>query len=691
MSIKKLFGSTNKSRNYLSNTNEKDVFADVESEKNVRALKTKQDTFVPQINYSEPANFAKYGSAYLYYKSAIEYIHDYYPYDGSGAEINEFYNKLLNIEKYIFDSSYPRTNGHIKLSAGGWGSLDGSLSDGYGTPATLEYITFYGGPNILSYTKLAEAFNNPTNSKTQYSNIYNTDIYTAAGLPSDYASGSRESNLKSDFDNGVTVEFWLEKAAFTNAKTEKEVIFDMWNNEASGSAGYGRIRVELTGASTGSPFLVTVLSGTSGIYQQSIGADLTTGSLTSFQHYAINFYNSGSSFVTRMYVSGALNDSNTASVTLNALKSKNMMGRIGALLTASASPAGPVGAAGAGKLSGSLDEFRFWKVKRDSRQIALYYNDNVNGGTNTDVSNTTLGAYYKFNEGITTDSNIDNVVLDYSGRISNGSWTGYSSDSRSTSSAIVNAGAAAAEYKDPIIYPTHPDVSSLKTDLLDKGEFHDSNNNAAFVNLVPSWVLEEDEGLTSDLRLLSHIVATYLDKLYLQISALSSYKGPNYTSASAVPLPFAEHLPQSLGLYTPELFIDSSVFEKFLDRNEDISFESNLNETKNLIYLNLYNNLAGIFKSKGTEKVVKNILRCFYLDDRVIRLKTYADNQIYELKNNLQLILAENTSINFNKSDNLGGVVYQKQMPPIRMQPALFLEHMLATKKIDMALRPKQI
>jgi hypothetical protein len=147
MSIKKLFNSTNKSRNYLSNTNEKDVFEDVESEKNVRALKTKQDAFVPQIDYSEPANFAKYGSAYLYYKSAIEYIYDYYPYDGSGAEINEFYNKLLNIEKYIFDSYYPRTNGHIKLSAGGWGSLDGSLSAGY----FRIYYFLWGPQHIILY------------------------------------------------------------------------------------------------------------------------------------------------------------------------------------------------------------------------------------------------------------------------------------------------------------------------------------------------------------------------------------------------------------------------------------------------------------------------------------------------------------------------------------------------------------
>ena len=99
MSIKKLFGSTEKSRNYLSTTTEKDAFKDAESSKNIEARKRKQDTFVPQVNYSEPNNFAKYGSAYLYYKSAIERIHDYYPYDGSDAEITEFYNK--NISRYM--------------------------------------------------------------------------------------------------------------------------------------------------------------------------------------------------------------------------------------------------------------------------------------------------------------------------------------------------------------------------------------------------------------------------------------------------------------------------------------------------------------------------------------------------------------------------------------------------------------
>ena len=293
MSIKKLFGSTTKGRNYLSDTTEKDAFQDAESGRNVSALTTKQEAFVPQIDWTDPANFAKYGSAYLYYKTSVERILDYYPYDGSGAEINEFYNNLLDIEKYIFDNLYPRTNGYAIISADGWGSRVGSLVDGYGSSDEDEYIDFYGGPNTNAYTTLSDAFNNPTNNKFQSANLYDTNIYQTEGLPTDYGVGTRESNLRSNFDTGVTVEFWLKKDEFTNAKTSKEVILDIWNNELTSASGYGRITVELTGAATGSPFRITAQSGTSGIFQQTIGSGLTTGTLNTFQHYAIKLENVG--------------------------------------------------------------------------------------------------------------------------------------------------------------------------------------------------------------------------------------------------------------------------------------------------------------------------------------------------------------------------------------------------------------
>ena len=204
MSIKKLFGSTDNPNNYLSDATNREAFQEVESARNASAIREKQETYVPQIDYTEPANFAKYGSAYLYYKSSMERIVDYYPYDGSDAEVNEFHNDSLDIDRYIFDNLYPKSTGYAIVTPGTWGSRTNTLaqSGGYGTSDNPEYITFYGGPNTIadpSNKDHAKLFQNPSSSNRDTANIYNTSIYTSGALPTAYGSGSRESNLKSDF------------------------------------------------------------------------------------------------------------------------------------------------------------------------------------------------------------------------------------------------------------------------------------------------------------------------------------------------------------------------------------------------------------------------------------------------------------------------------------------------------------
>jgi len=660
MSIKKLFDST-KNNNYLSDATEKTAFQDVESERNFAALKKKEGDFTPQIDYAKPAEFAKYGSAYYYYKGALDRITDYYPYDGSDAEINEFLNGCNNVEDYILDNLYPRTNGYINLSVGGWGTLNGSVtSDGYGLPSTLEYILFKGGPHALSNSdSLVTQTPTSYNNKYQYANIYDTSIYTSAGLPSNYGSGSRESNLQSDFSQGVTVEFWLKKPAFTNASSSKEVVLDVWTSGSlSSSADYGRITIELTGAASGSPFCITAQSGTSGIFTASIGQNLTTASLSSWGHYALVLQNTGSDLKSQLYVNGALNHSQVhSSAALNELKQKQLIASLGALV---ASPSGSSATVGAGKLSASVDEFRFWKTARNGQQIGRHWFTQVRGGSNTDISNTTLGIYYKFNEGITDTASVDSVVLDYSGRISNGAWTGYGSNSRNTGSAIVSASAAAVEYRDPIIRSTHSELSTLRTGLLGSGSYHDGTNNSMFLYYLPTWIIEEhekDENI--NLAVLSHIIGSYFDQLYLLTQQVPKLKYPTYTSSSYKPPPFSRHMPQSLGLVMPDIFVDASVMEKFLNRDDTTLFQNDLNDTKNLIYLNLYNNLSNIFKAKGTEKAIRNVLRCFYLDERVINFNAYSHRETYTLSDNYEQFSERRAYLNFNTTDNRDAVVYQ--------------------------------
>ena len=82
-----------------------------------------------------------------------------------------------------------------------------------------------------------------------------------------------------------------------------------------------------------------------------------------------------------------------------------------------------------------------------------------------------------------------------------------------------------------------------------------------------------------------------------------------------------------------------------------------------MIYENLYNNLAGIYKSKGTEKSFKNVLRCFNIDDSLIKFKSYASQTTYEVANNLRQVIAVDRSLNLNSEDNSAGVVYQRVQP----------------------------
>ena len=622
MSIKDLF---DRSTSYVSSTSQKDAFSDAESSRNVEAIFEKQNTFEPQVDYSFPSSFAKFGSAELYYQSAIDRIIDFYPYDGSDAEYNEFYNKSLDIEKYIFNNLHPRTNGYVNFSSSS--------------------ISLKGGPHTITSTTTSGLFKDPASSKRETANVYDEDLYTTAGLPSDYGDGTRESNLKCDFDKGVTIEFWLKS---DELPPQHQDVFHLKN-----TSGGDELTIFLdgnVGAST-SPFKMCLsASSTKEIENQILGSTPTKATISNWNHYAISLINTTDFVKVKFYINGVLDEERllgVPSTTLPAFKQAETTAEIAG------------GVTGHFNFSGSMDEFRFWKVEREAQDIGRNWFRQVRGGSNTDISNTTLGVYYKFNEGITGDVATDSVVLDYSGRMSNGTFNGYTTNSRNTGSAIVSASAATSEYLDPIIYSNHPDVSALRTDLINKGIDHDYRNTSLFSSFMPSWITEEHEEIgNTNFKNLSHIIGTYFDQLYLQIEAIPTFKSPLYTSASHKPLPFASNLPSSLGLETPDIFVDSTVMEKFLNRSETQGFEFDLEETKNLIYLNLYNNLAYIFKSKGTHKAVKNVLRTFNIDDKLVRFNTYANNYVYELENNLKQTIIKKSSINFNNISNLGAVVY---------------------------------
>ena len=448
MAIKDLF--LNKSSyKVLSSTELDKVMLEVESSGNMDQKIVDKKRFVPAVDFSLPPNFAKYGSAKEYYDSSINRIHKQYPYDGTEKEIQEFLNDSTYLDLYLLDNRYPRSTGYANFSpniagGNGWTALVGSITDGYGEPTTKEYIQVRGGPHTASSGMaghdLYQSFGDPTYRTSPGANIYDENIYDTDGVKALQRVGSHESNLKLDLTQGTTVEFWMKKDQFVPSRTHKEVVFDLWNGESSGSSlathnpSYGRLTIEISASAHhpdvgADPLYVTLQSGSKGFYRQSIGnSSFTTASLAdnNWHHYAITLLSGTDGTDIRFYVDGGLSNTliDVGTYGVNEITG-SLVANIGALRTEPSGASAAI-AQGWGKLSASLDDFRYWKSQRTSKEIGRHWWTQARGGTNSDISNAELGFYYKFNEGITTTSSIDKIVLDYSGRISNGTWVGYS-------------------------------------------------------------------------------------------------------------------------------------------------------------------------------------------------------------------------------------------------------------------------
>ena len=680
MGIKDLF---EKPQQILTSADAESTTKDkVESLDYLDAVMRAKEEFVPHIDFSSASNFAIYGSAEKYYEDAVTTIYRQYPYDGTAREVQEFNLNLNYLTKHVLESLYPRTTGYITL---GKSATYSGLSGSYGSPAANEYIEFFGGPHTASniQTSLEGMANRPLHETFEYSNQLSSDPYTKAGFQKDSSKkGTQLSNLRFNPADGMTVEFWLKKDAFDSTKTKREVIFDLWNGKDDDDIAYGRLLLELSSSAT-DPFRLTMVSGSGSPVQAgyqsatriardtSISSGITSEKITGgdWNHYAVSIANKGANkTAVKFYINGDLDTTTLLTGQINEVTG-GLRAHLGALTHPNRQHGG---AKGHGLLSASLDEFRYWKEARSSEQIGRYWWTQVRGGSNREVYNSSLGVYYKFNEGVVqTDATdltayaIDKKVLDYSGRVSNGNWVGYPGypeGARSTDSALNRTGSA--EFKDPIIYNSHPKVKALLAELKSSGSIWDDQNNASMLNAVPTFMREQDEAsgdgtLTNVLQMMG----SYFDKIYHLVDALPKIRATSYLTASAKPYPFATHLLESVGMNAPQMFVNANVLESISARDEDRKYEKDISEIKNLIYQNIYNNLVYVYKSKGTEKSIRNIIRCFGVDEELIRLNMYANNMTYELQDNARTKTVKKKYINFNDVDKFDCVIYQYPDP----------------------------
>ena len=122
----------------------------------------------------------------------------------------------------------------------------------------------------------------------------------------------------------------------------------------------------------------------------------------------------------------------------------------------------------------------------------------------------------------------------------------------------------------------------------------------------------------------------------------------SYASSKDKPNNFSTRLLESHGFNVADMFTDSSILETFLSRNEQQVYLDKIYNIKNFIYQNIYNNLIYIYRSKGTEKSIRNFLRCYGIDENLIKVNLYSNATTFTLDDRYIYTYAKKKYIDLN-------------------------------------------
>ena len=632
MSIKDIFQKGH--NKVLSQTQVDKYKKDLESEELVRNFLKRKKRIADHVDYSDPSKFSVYGSAEKYYQDSIERIYKTYPYDGSLSEKMAWHNESSDLDIWILENIYPKASGSVRLGSG-------------------QSIVAKGGPRNTPEVSEGER----SELAKQYperggrSNIWNSALY-------------RNSNIYIDSSLGNTIEFWckVDQSIIDNSETIIPVTI--------GNDGGIKIQISYNFNTENLSLAYLDDNGNGMGYDADAQVNIPGFFSNEWNQYSFSLKNGETNLIAKIYKNGeevaridSANNPNTSPVSqldsflvINGQRVKiawNINSTVDGL---------------------HIDEFRFWKTSRNSEEIGRYWFTNISGGTNTDDHKYRLdnklvdiGIYYKFNEGFVGDENTDERVLDYSGRIANGYITSYTSDVRAEDIAgTLTNRSSALQDSDPIIYSHHPSVKSVLEEYTIKGRSHDHLNNAGIYHSMPGWIIDEDAEFGNNILDLTQVISSYFDSAQVQISRMTELHAADYHSlenTNDAPYPLIRNALENKGLLVPDLFAEATAFEEILSRGEQYKFEKKIEDIKNLIYQNIYNNLTYIYKSKGTEKSFRNLLRCFGIDDEVIKINIYADEQDLNLESNFKNTASRKKFIDFNNEARESGIVYTKSNP----------------------------
>lgn len=281
-----------------------------------------------------------------------------------------------------------------------------------------------------------------------------------------------------------------------------------------------------------------------------------------------------------------------------------------------------------------LGEFRVWNEARSSDQLRASYNTRV-------YKNDTLALYWRFAEGYTGQANNSFFqVKDYSGHRIHGT--------------VQNAAPVAAAF-----WVETPENFGMTTNT--RGEYvlnvrdtnlanfilqnqetaatYDRNNANLITRLMPEqYLLLEDDRNTDVLKHLGYLLARQFDELKVAIDQVPKWLSAGYTGFNDSPDTLVDDALKFWGWDAKSSFLSKTAYQYFFGYGvlaattgsayQDETYlnqrlETQLEEIKSEFWRRTLQNLAYIYKTKGTRESVEALFRVYGLDEKLIRLKEF--------------------------------------------------------------------
>lgn len=548
------------------------------------------------VDWSLFENHTFFMSAEAKVNLAFEQIINGYPFDGTRAEVESFFEKLTGFDRWVFDQ-FPKFHGQLHFS----GTQVGE--DTNGTRGTFISVKDHAGSLFpeISKNKSGDSILNPKGTS-------------------------------------LSIELQLYLPDIANSGTQ--VVFQ----KMSGSTqGYGMYLLPTASTET----VEARFSVVSGSHSLTVSSQLDKGKFNhvcltlnrdSGVHYLEFFKSSVSQAISRSRF--VINDMDIDASDL-IIGSGSTMTLGGVVITPTQT------------LSGTLDEFRLFHSARTIEQQKLFAQKSI-------FATPELKLYYRFNEPTpplaSTDSDdVNSIVIDSSGNALHSLVSNFTGSLREDASEDPKS--LVIYEKDetvPVLFPAHTDVVELNSVLLTSAANYDRENPNLITRLVPQHYLlegalfdgfEEPEGnggaayggsgipgqgkLGSVQLFLSflYIWARFFDEMKLFVDAFSTLRTVDYDLNKSMPNNFLRDLVRHYGFHLPPMFNDSTIEQYINAENIEPEISTNsmsLKQVQNELLRRVLINLPDVLRSKGTQHSIKSFLRAVGIDpDNSLRIREF--------------------------------------------------------------------